>query len=175
MKQFTRVALIFLFAGLVWAVTGHNTESSALGKRVISSEEQEVRQIAIRDIDSALETLDGFIEKSPENDELVRLKGDLLLKADRKDDAMEAYRKALEMNDRSKTALIGVGKVQMAMGELDAAEETLLKALSLNPNPAYAHYELGRLYEMKKEFDKAVSHYREGIESLGFKAGCATK
>ena len=174
-RRSARIVIVVLCASVLWAVTGHNTESSALGKRVISAEEQEIRGLASRDVDAALKALEGYIEKAPTNDELVRLKGDILLKADRKEEAMAAFRQALEMNQRSKMALIGIGKTQMAMGELDAAEETLLSALSLNPNPAYAHYELGRLYELKKDFDKAVGHYRDGIESLGFKAGCSTK
>ena len=175
MAQPLRILIVLVCASVFWAVTGHNTESSALGKRVVSKEEQEIRGMASRDPEGALKALESYIEKEPTNDELVRLKGDLLLKADRKEDAMAAFRKALEMNERSKTALIGIGKTQMAMGELDAAEQTLLSALSLNPNPAYAHYELGRLYELKKDFDKAVEHYKDGIESLGFKAGCSTK
>lgn len=46
----------------------------------------------------------------------------------------------------------------------DRAERYLLDALAENPGPA-AHHALGKHYLAKKEFDKAIEHFEEGIRA----------
>ncbi len=42
---------------------------------------------------------------------------------------------------------------------MGTAEENYLRAIALNPDNVYAHYNLGNLYEDLQEFDKARSEY----------------
>ena len=48
--------------------------------------------------------------------------------------------------------------------DLDKAERYLLQALKLNPAHLYTYLELGKLYEQKKEWHRAVEMYREVLE-----------
>ncbi|MDJ0599143.1 MAG: tetratricopeptide repeat protein [Crocosphaera sp.] len=44
-------------------------------------------------------------------------------------------------------------------GQLGTAEENYLRAIALNPDNVYAHYNLGNLYEDLQQFDKARTQY----------------
>mgnify|MGYP000100092160 FL=1 len=48
--------------------------------------------------------------------------------------------------------------------DLDKAERYLLQALKLNPGHLYTYLELGKLYEQKKEWHRAVEMYRKVLE-----------
>ncbi len=90
--------------------------------------------------------------------------GNLLLKKGSLEEAAKAFDDALAINGRYHDALTGKGIVLARMGKDQEAEETLQKALLLNPNPVRTYYELGSLYEKKGEFGKAIADYKKGIE-----------
>ena len=80
------------------------------------------------------------------------------------DEAAKAFDDALAINGRYHDALTGKGIVLARKGKDQEAEETLQKALLLNPNPVRTYYELGSLYEKKGDFAKAIAAYKKGIE-----------
>ena len=51
------------------------------------------------------------------------------------------------------------GLKNYVQGKLGTAEENYLRAIALNPDNVYAHYNLGNLYEDWQEFDKARTKY----------------
>ena len=51
-------------------------------------------------------------------------------------------------------------------GDLKGAEVILREALRLNPNPARAYYELGRIYEKRGDFIQAIAEYKAGIKKF---------
>lgn len=58
----------------------------------------------------------------------------------------------------------GIGEVYLMEGKLNEAIYAFQTALSINPNHAMAHFNLGRAYEGKKQHDKAMEHYRISIK-----------
>jgi pentatricopeptide repeat protein len=62
------------------------------------------------------------------------------------DEAVGAYRKAIEWNPAYAYAHLDLGKVLMELGRLDEAEQSLSEAIRLEPDLAEAHFDLGNLY-----------------------------
>jgi len=67
--------------------------------------------------------------------------------------------------DSARVLLIS-GWARRQMGELDAAEALLSKAIGLDPRSARILYELGKVYQAKGDFEKAVVYYRRALARL---------
>jgi Tfp pilus assembly protein PilF len=52
-------------------------------------------------------------------------------------------------------------------GQPGLAKETLLRALSIAPRSAAAHYNLAQLYDQENEAARAAEHYRRFLENAG--------
>lgn len=50
------------------------------------------------------------------------------------------------------------------MGRLEEAEKKFAKALKTDPNEPRAHIGLGYIYYKKGMYDKAIEHYKKGLE-----------
>ena len=92
-------------------------------------------------------------------------RGDLLERAGRQDEALSAYRKALEMRPGHPTALVRLAGLLLNRGftddaDLGAAIEVCRAALALLPDPAPAYALLGRTLLAAGRADEAVEAYR---------------
>src|SRR5258706_11721464 len=59
------------------------------------------------------------------------------------------------------------GKALSGQGKWAEAADLLLKATRLNPEPAEAWYELGRVYEHNTDWANAAAAYRHAFETTG--------
>lgn len=66
--------------------------------------------------------------------------------AGRSEAAVEAYRKALALNDRHEDALYYLGNMHLELKNFAAAQEAWERLVALNPNSARAYARLGDLY-----------------------------
>jgi tetratricopeptide (TPR) repeat protein len=114
-------------------------------------------------MDGELESLRKELKETPTETSALRL-GELLLKKGASDEALATFNRALGMNPRSLEAKIGRGVALGRMGETEKAEQALREALPLNPNPARVHLELGRLFEKRGDFARAIAEYKEGLK-----------
>jgi tetratricopeptide (TPR) repeat protein len=119
--------------------------------------------------DKALEKMREVIKNAPQNEDAYQELGYMLLKKGEFDDALSAFRSALKINPRMRTARTGVGLTLYEEGDLDGAEAALTDALSLNPYPSKAHYALGLVYEARKNYEKSIHEYKEGLRT--YKSG----
>lgn len=71
------------------------------------------------------------------------------------------YREALEMERRFPRALHGLGMVALATGDADEAVRRFEQALEVVPSAARIHLDLGRAYEQKHEYSKALNAYKK--------------
>ena len=75
-------------------------------------------------------------------------------------EAMDAYRKALELNRDAAGAWVNIGTLHYQQRELEEAERCYRQALKTSPNYALAHFNLGNICEESERLSEAVNHYR---------------
>jgi tetratricopeptide (TPR) repeat protein len=85
--------------------------------------------------------------------------GILYRRSARPADAVKALETAIDLNPRA-AYYNELAMVHRAEGRFDAAERSYERALALDPNYAYAHLNLGILYDLYlQQPDKALTHY----------------
>lgn len=67
----------------------------------------------------------------------------------------------------SPDALVNLALAQSALKQGGTAQETLMRAIGIEPRHAAAHYNLARLYEQEGEPGKALDHYRKFLQYAG--------
>ena len=85
-------------------------------------------------------------------------------KADRADDAVCAFRRALELNPKSYSANKELGEMLALGGDFEAAKPYYEKAVELSPDDPDAHYNLGACLVNTGESEKALEHFLKTIE-----------
>jgi tetratricopeptide (TPR) repeat protein len=83
--------------------------------------------------------------------------------AEKHDEAIEYYKKAIGINPDFANAHANLGVTYMNKGRLDEALVTLKKALALDSQNAGAHYNLGLVYDKMGKLDEAIVAYEKSI------------
>jgi tetratricopeptide (TPR) repeat protein len=78
-------------------------------------------------------------------------------------DAVAAYRAAVEANPRASGALVNLGTIAFRMRKLKDAEMLYRRALESDPGYALAHFNLGNLYDEQGNQAEARGHYLEAL------------
>ena len=113
-------------------------------------------KVAGGDFDGALTSVDSIISSAPTNHEAWKLKGDVLLYGKGKaEDALAAYRKALEIKPDYAEVYSAVLTALMGMGKLDQATKELGALTKVAPNSVQTKYFDTLLAYQKKDFKRA--------------------
>ena len=83
--------------------------------------------------------------------------------AGRYDEAIDYYRKAIEINPDFGNAHANLGVTYMNKGNLNEALSTLQKALALDAQNAGTNYNLGLVYDKMGRTDDAIASYEKSI------------
>lgn len=106
-------------------------------------------------------------KEDPNLPELIktRLKeSDAKLRENREDEAAEGYKWVLENEPNNVAALTGLGKVELARENYEAAVDPLEKAVAANGEDATARAMLGRAHAGAKGWPKAAEHLGKAWE-----------
>ena len=119
------------------------------------------QKAAVRDFDGALLAMDDILSKAPDNADAWKLKGDFLLYGKNKtDDALTAYRKAIEVNPKLLGGHLSVLSILLQKNKIDEASkqlDDLKKFAAKHPETRYVEAQLA--YQ-KKDYKtaKEISH-----------------
>jgi len=83
--------------------------------------------------------------------------------AEKYDEAIELYKKAIGINPDFASAHANLGVTYMNKGRLKEALVTLQKAIDLDPQNAGTHYNLGLVYDKMGKLDEAILAYEKSI------------
>ena len=86
------------------------------------------------------------------------------LNENRIDDAIQAYRNALQIDPTDATALTGLGQAFDELGDFAEAIKSYKKAIRRNPRDAIAHSGLGIVYEKQRKTDLATKEFITALE-----------
>jgi len=81
------------------------------------------------------------------------------------DEAMDAYRRALELDPSLAAAHTNLGIACFDKGDLDQARTHFERALSLDPDQPEARYNLANLYEQESQLELAIAEFRRVVAS----------
>lgn len=113
---------------------------------------------------SALSFWQDTVQKAPLKARAFNNFGVALADAKRLDEAINAYQKAIELDDKYHDALSNLAVAYSLKGNYDQAIEALQKALVINPNLAEVHNNLGSLLIEKNELEKAETSFKKALE-----------
>jgi tetratricopeptide (TPR) repeat protein len=95
--------------------------------------------------------------------------GAALFQLGRKEEALEAYKKALSLNPQGSGFHFGLGFIYRSQGKLDLAIKELKAENAIVPNHD-AYYYLGEIYKQRKEYDLAIEAYLNAIKTASYNA-----
>lgn len=78
--------------------------------------------------------------------------------------AVEAYRKAVELNPAAAGALVNLGTIFYRQRKYEEAERQYQKAIEVDANYPLAHYNLGNLFDERGDLTRAEQHYTTALE-----------
>jgi tetratricopeptide (TPR) repeat protein len=81
----------------------------------------------------------------------------------RTQDAVKAYEKAVELDQRSAGAWLNLGTIFFNARQFSRAESHYKKALDADPQYALAHFNLANLYDERGDYRRALLHYQDAV------------
>jgi tetratricopeptide (TPR) repeat protein len=105
------------------------------------------------DTEVALDQMDEYLNKHPDNDLAWTIKGNILTDIGMNADAMEAYEKAVSINKNNYQALTAMGILYGDNEQYDQQLECYQKALTIKPDYAQAYSSIA-IVELKKHNDQ---------------------
>ena len=123
-------------------------------------------QLAKHDFDEGLKTAQKMIVIDPNNAESHALTGLTLVRLGRNDEAEKELKIALGHQGELPTALLGMGSLQFARGEYEAASQALEHALEQDPTfarDANSLYILAQSLDKIGEGELAINYYKQGL------------
>jgi tetratricopeptide (TPR) repeat protein len=100
---------------------------------------------------------------APDSFDVHLITGDLLLDAERPDEAEASYRKALAINQKSSAAHHKLAEVLRLQGTFDDSIAELREVMRLDPRSAGAHTDLALILGAEDKAEEALAEYREAI------------
>lgn len=77
--------------------------------------------------------------------------------------AIDAYRKVLELNPEAAGALVNLGTIYYRQRKFGEAERYYREAIAADPAYALAQFNLGNLYDEQGRISDALGHYRKAL------------
>jgi tetratricopeptide (TPR) repeat protein len=115
--------------------------------------------------DESLKDFETVQKLKPNDPRLPAAMGEVLLSSGKLKEALEKFNAAALADPRRGTNWNRIGYIQLQYGQIDAAKDALMKAISLNPNDFAALEWLGEVDEKKGDVDHAIENFRLAAEA----------
>jgi tetratricopeptide (TPR) repeat protein len=115
--------------------------------------------LAQGDFQGALALIDRGLEVDPNSAQGGNIRGQILLKMDRRVEALAQFEKVLQVHPENVSALVNLGTSYMMQGDLDGAETLLQAAIRSAPQMAQAQANLGLVLNLKGDYKRAVTFH----------------
>ncbi len=116
------------------------------------------------DIDEAVRTISAIIAEDPTISDAFFALGNVLYKARRFEEAIEAFRKSLELKPDDSFPVINISNSYQSMGRFDEAERFVLDHIALGFEDPQLYFLLGNLMVHHRKPEKAVPYFEKSLE-----------
>ena len=128
-----------------------------------------IKNLVISQIDKnllhdALETLQNGLRSFSENYEIFYLQGNVYLRLDMFSEAVESYKRSLELKPEFIDSFLNLGFAHNKNKEYREAISAYQKVIELNQNSDRAHYNLAITFNNIHDYKNAIFHYEQSIK-----------
>jgi tetratricopeptide (TPR) repeat protein len=140
--------------------TGHHAKSPLMGQvqQALSLDEHGDRQ-------GAMNLVLSLLEKHPDFEPAVKLKGLLLEEAGRTSEAAAAYEQALKLAPNDADVLLKTGAYKLAAGQKDEAIKLLQHCVKILPGDGDAQYYLAQAYHLNGQDNLALAAIKLSLKA----------
>jgi arylsulfatase A-like enzyme/predicted Zn-dependent protease len=111
--------------------------------------------------EDAIRMLQGIIADDPKISDAHFALGNIYLRTRKFNDAISAFKKALELKPDDSFAVINVAGAYQSMGRFDEAEQFVLDYLKAGFRDSQLLYLLGNMNFLRKNYDKAIGYFEQ--------------
>ena len=126
--------------------------------------EEAQKDLARRDVDSAVKRLEHAVEIAPEFSAAWNNLGTIAYQTQKFERAEECFRKSLQADPTAYEPLVNLGGVLVTLKKLDEAWRYNVMAVLARPNDALANCQLGMVYFGTGKLDLAEKHFAEAVK-----------
>jgi tetratricopeptide (TPR) repeat protein len=119
---------------------------------------------AAKEWETALEIFDRCLQQSPQNEQVLFVRGNALDELGRFDEAISSYDKAIEFKPDDDKAWFNRGLTLHNLGRFDEAISSYDRAIEFKPDYYEAWFNRGNSLHNLGRFDEAISSYDRAIE-----------
>ena len=120
-------------------------------------------EVAGGDMKSAESDLTEALRLQPNNNVILLNYANLLWKINRRDEALETYKKVLANDSNNPAALSSLGFLMREAGDPKSAEAYFQKLLQRDPRNFVPYLALGDLYTANRDFAQALANYEKAF------------
>ena len=125
---------------------------------------EKVRKLLAQgDISTALQLLESKPLNDLDSSSIIELKGDVLLKLEKYDEALVSYANFYKSSDDKLRGLLKIANVKRLMGDLSSAVRDYKTLLKIYPKNAGLLNSIGNAYKEMNDTDKALDFYDKAI------------
>jgi len=117
-----------------------------------------------RELELDSSKLKALLKGNPGSAELNFQLGNLFLRQGDQRQALEQYKKALELDPKFLPALNNMALVAAANKEYDKALALFLDVLNASPNDAETHFNVACMYSQLKRVDESIAYLKKAID-----------
>ncbi len=155
-----------------WAQEGNRAQAITTLKQILAIDAAHAEALGLLaqlyyqegDVQRAIDTLKTAHEATPDDPRLVQLLVDLLVRADREDEAAEYMDKLPEGQTLSADTVLNLGIDKYNQGELDEALELFNRGVAENPDNPDTYYYRGLTHLGKGKSPEAAADFRKMLE-----------
>lgn len=134
-------------------------------KIVVFNELSRAREAGMEgDFDEAVRTIEGILAEDPTISDAHFSLGNILYKARRFPEALEAFRKSHDLKPDDSFTVINISNCYLAMGRFDEAERFVLNYIAGGFEDAQLYFLLGNLKVHRNEPDRALAYFEKCLK-----------
>lgn len=112
----------------------------------------------------SISNYDKAIEIDPNNDVAWQLKGISLARDMKLDQALDCFKKALQINNKRSDVLMNIGSVYFSLNNITQAIRYFKNAIKIDPENPLLYYQLGLVYFNTSDYDLAISNFKKAYQ-----------